>query len=214
MPRTEGGPVVSEASTTPENDQVARFLGARAPLPIGGRQGARRARSKLAAGQPLLHDEPLTIDESFVVALASSLLQWSFEQGDPTALAALAALREQRTDLPRIVEEAFVGHRDHLEQLTAHAGGSRRLLHWAFERASRPLLTLAAESVREHLAGANWHRTYCPVCGSSGIILEPGRLFCSRCATIWSGSIDVGDPGYVLELRAPGESEAQDWRDD
>jgi hypothetical protein len=191
----------------------AEFSARHPPSPPGGRQGRKRARAKLATGRPLLHDERLDLDVGFCVGLARELLTHNWRRGQPDASTALAALTRADLDLERLVEEAFVGHVEHLRQLARPAGPGEEQLVDALTWAVQPLLGLAAEAVAEHLGREQWDRPYCPACGTSGVPDGVAQLCCVRCGTRWAGEYQAGAAGFVLELALPGMGDDEDWRD-
>jgi hypothetical protein len=161
----------------------------------------------------LLHDEPLDLDVGFIVGEARQLLASDVRGGVPLAGESVTALGRAGADLSRIAEEAFVGHRDHLDQLTAPLGGLVPALGDALERAARSLLRLAAAEVSEHLGSVSWDRPYCPVCGARGDVADSGSLACPRCLTRWQGRYNPRHEGFRLELALRGERDDKDWLD-
>src|SRR5579884_3245676 len=201
-------------SNPAQHDSPATLFVAAQPRHPGGRLGRLRARAKLEAGVPLLHGESLALDIPFVLRTAARLLaSWSEREGD-VAAEAVRWLAAGRLDAARLVEEAFVGHRDHLAQLAAPAGRARDVLIEALELAARPLLRRAAEAASEHLALVPWQRRYCPIFGTAGEPDEGGASRCPRCLTRWPGAESSGSPAFELELGLPGAGEEEDWRDD
>jgi hypothetical protein len=176
--------------------------------------GRLRARSKLEGGIPLLHDEVLDLDIAFAFFLTSRLVVGHAQRGDAHAARALAVLQSGKLDPAALVEEAFVGHRDHLRQLTVELGPARDLLMGALLSAVTPLLQLAAQEVRSLLPLATWGLPYCPVCGSCGGIADsPGGYECPRCATAWDGFPQPERRGFRLELALTSGGD-EDWKDD
>jgi hypothetical protein len=183
------------------------------PQPTGARLGRRRARSKLVQALPLLHDEELDLDVPFVLRRVLDLLSAAEDGGSDLAAQAAAAFESGSLDLSRIVEEAFVGHADHLEQLTASLGALQQPCQVALEHGVRPLLQRAAGEVQADLDEATWGMPYCPVCGSIAEPCDPGVLTCPRCATSWEGPYNPVSDGFRLELALPGERDEKDWLD-
>jgi|SRR5581483_2864813 len=194
--------------------EVAAFAAAEPPRPPAPRLGRLRAQARLAAGRPLLHEEPLALDVAFVARLAARLLQEAARHGEPRAADAAHALRAAPLQLAALVEEAFVGHREHLEQLTATLGPAQPVLLDALEQATLPLLRLAAAVIRDHLAGVVWGRAYCPVCGALGLPADAATLRCPRCDTAWPGRPTPGASAFSLELGSPRPLDAEEWWDD
>ena len=205
----------TRSSSRDEDDAVvAAFVRARPRRPLGPRLGRLRASAKLAAGRPLLQDEPISLDYAFVADLLLRVLRARAERGEAGAAVAVQTMSRGGQDLRRIADEAFVGHHDHLEQLTRPLGPAQIALLAACEVAVRPLLALAAAALSDHLARSDWRRPYCPICGTAGTLIDSDTLTCPRCSTGWRAPYNSEHPGVRLELELVGSGEDQAWHDD
>jgi len=148
-----------------------------------------KAAARIRGGVPLLHDQPASVDVHFAEDLETQ-----------TKLAAIAgAATGGALDPERLFTEAFVQHRDHLDDMAVRAGVDAELLTTLATQAVQPLLRAYAarllpivERVDDGTPeGASWQRGYCPVCGAWPLLGElrgvelAAYLRCSGCGSGW-----------------------------
>jgi hypothetical protein len=178
----------------------------------------QRAQAKLRQGTPLLHDEPVRLDLDFAGDRFTRLAG-----GQAAGARLLADAADGRLDLPRVFEEAFVQHPDHVAELAAFAGVDGTLLAMLAGQAVAPLRRAYAEALRplvERLVEQDglWERGYCPVCGATPVAVETAgdldlpsdRLRCGGCGTSWPAverdPVRPDRTGFRLELGLPDEA--------
>ncbi len=170
----------------------------RTPLPALPRE---RLAARLAAGIPVLHDQPLGLDLAFAMDLLRRLVRTLVDAGeDPggaEAAVALAAVIDGRLDAQQVVAEAFVQHPEHLAQLALGSGVEPATLRHLAELAVAPLRRRYASALADVLtqpgltALEGWREGYCLVCGSWPLAGAadpgaPGRAFrCGACGISW-----------------------------
>lgn len=176
---------------------------AREPRATGFPLPRERVVSKIREGIPLLHGEPAFVDVHYAADLFSRLVNVVSEHGDEEARGRIgpvvAAATDGRLEADRLFTEAFVQHREHLQDIATMAGVDTDLLgtlsalavaplHRAYAAQLAPLLEKADDgSVR----GATWEKGYCPICGAWPLLAElrgveqQRFLRCSACGTGW-----------------------------
>jgi FdhE protein len=168
------------------------------PLPPLPRE---RLAARLAAGMPMLHDQPLVIDLGFAMDLLRRLVRTMVDTGDDRtgveAEAVLAVVVDGRLDAEQVFVEAFVQHPDHLAQLAVGSAVEPTTLRHLVELAVAPIRRRYASALANVLnqpgrtAMGAWREGYCPVCGSWPIAGDaephgPSRsLRCGACGTSW-----------------------------
>ena len=149
--------------------------------------------AKRAEGVPLLHGEPLALDQAAAEAMLLRLCAAAGPRLDrPTdAQAIVAALRRGRLQPAELLRQVLNGEAGALHSQAAEQGLNGQLLGSLLRFSLFPALTeLAAELVPKAGAAA-WNQGYCPVCGSWPLLAEQRGLEqlrfmrCGLCAAEW-----------------------------
>ncbi len=158
-----------------------------APIALTGEQ----AHAKLGKGLPLLQDLDLELDYSAAddlqVQLARALERAHFPAARPIRRALQQGKLESRVLLPRVAA-GDVGYVSTLaEGLQLDVG-----LVWIIaQNALKPALRAWCQQLSAFLAGAEWRRGYCPICGFAATLAElqsndqAKHLRCSLCGADW-----------------------------
>jgi FdhE protein len=146
----------------------------------------------LAAGQPLLHEQELTVAVELVGRLLTELATLAAESGSPEAPDARRALRGSALDPLAVLQASLAADTAHLAALAAGSGLDAGVLATLGHLAALPLLQACGRVAAPLLAETRWAAGYCPVCAGWPALaelrgLEARRwLRCGRCGTGWS----------------------------
>jgi hypothetical protein len=147
--------------------------------------------ARLAAGVPMLHEQPLQLDVQFARTALGALLA---AESTPPGLTLAHALERGILDAQQVVDEAFVQHPAHVRELADAAHVDADLLSALSERAVAPIrrayATQLAPLLARGLDSVAWTRGYCPVCGAwaSRTDVSATSLWCDACGTGWPRS--------------------------
>ncbi|MBI2755999.1 MAG: formate dehydrogenase accessory protein FdhE [Chloroflexi bacterium] len=189
----------------PAIDLHARLLretlaAARAPRADALPRDSQRVAETLAAGVPLLHQEPVHVDVVYAGDLFGRLVNAlaGLESAPQGVDAVIAAATSGLIDPHTLFREAFVQHFDHLAEMAIVAGADPDLLTVLARLAVSPLLRAYADMLAPIVGaaiagtdGSRWRRGFCLVCGAwpalgelRGLELQR-HLRCGACGTSW-----------------------------
>lgn len=148
------------------------------------------ARACLEAGQLLLAGAAPVFERAAAETYFRQVCQMlqPFQTGSESAL---AALDEQRIDIPALLETLLASPGGELDDGTAPDPGAALTLRVLLEYTLRPTLRAWSRQLAGLVDLHSWQRPLCPVCGSLPLLAEvhPGshlrQLRCAFCGSAW-----------------------------
>lgn len=170
---------------------LLRALAAGPALSATATLSREQAAAKLAAGAPLLRDEPLGIDSAALRDCFGRLAAAAAQAGAHGAEPLRAALRRGALDPAALVAAVLGSDADGVAETAARLELPADLLGTLLRFSLfQPLSTLAAE-LRPLRETAAWRQGYCPTCGGWPLLAEQRGLEqfrylrCGICASEW-----------------------------
>ena len=149
---------------------------------------AARARTKLAAGVPLLRGENIPVDPQ---GFRQRWLKMCSLLSDSTATALADALRKKRLDPEEMNAAVLAGEPERIHHRAAEMGLDPSLAVTVLRFTLFPVFSALEPMLAEMRAGTAWEQGHCPSCGSWPLLgefrgLDQSRfLRCGLCAASW-----------------------------